>query len=156
LDAEARRQANETAEQAVEQARMLGLQAESVAIEPAAPAWSALLDAARQQDVDVLVCGTRGRGAFARALLGWTSSGLLHHTDVPLLAVPDGGGALDGPVVVAYDGSEGAKRAIATVARLLPRRPTVVVHGWSPAFRGSLEYVSAMAAELYAPLKARA
>jgi hypothetical protein len=63
----------------------------------------------------VLACGTLGRGPFARALPGSTSSLLLHHTDVPLLVVPDGRGALDGPVVAAYDGSQGAR----TTVRLL-------------------------------------
>jgi nucleotide-binding universal stress UspA family protein len=86
----------------------------------------------------VLICGTRGRGAFARALLGSTSSSLLHQTDVPLLVVPDGGGALDGPVVAAYDGSEGARRAIQTVGRLLSGHAAVVVHGWEPMFHRGL------------------
>lgn len=138
LRAEARRQADETADQAVSHARTLGLDAEAVAVGPAAPAWGALLDAAHQLGADVLICGTRGRGAFARALLGSTSSSLLHHTDVPLLIVPDGGGALDGPVVVAYDGSEGAKRAIEAAGRLLSGRSAVVVHAWEPVFHRGL------------------
>jgi nucleotide-binding universal stress UspA family protein len=138
LRAEARRQADETAEQAVRQARTLGLDAEAVTVPPSAPAWAALLDAAHRLGADVLVCGTRGRGAFARALLGSTSSSLLHRTDVPLLVVPDGGGTLDGPVVAAYDGSEGAARAIQAVGRLLTGRATVVVHAWEPAFHRGL------------------
>jgi nucleotide-binding universal stress UspA family protein len=138
LGAEARRQATETAEQAVELSRTLGLDAEPVTVRPSAREWAALLDAAHRLDADVLVCGTRGRGPFARALLGSTSTSLLHHTDVPLLVVPDGGGALDGPVVAAYDGSEGAERAIQAVGRLLAGRSTVVVHAWEPAFHRSL------------------
>jgi nucleotide-binding universal stress UspA family protein len=138
LRAEARRQADETAEQAVGQARTLGLDAEAVTVPPSAPAWAALLDAAHRVGADVLICGTRGRGAFARAILGSTASSLLHHTDVPLLVVPDGGGALDGPVVAAYDGSEGATRAIQAVGRLLTGRTTVVVHAWEPVFHRGL------------------
>jgi nucleotide-binding universal stress UspA family protein len=138
LGAEARRQAGETAQQGVDRARALGLQAEVVPVDPSAPAWAALLDAAHRLGADVLACGTRGRGAFARALLGSTSSRLLHHTDVPLLVVPDGGGALDGPAVAAYDGSQGSTRAIEVVGRLLSRRPTVVVHAWEPVFHRSL------------------
>jgi nucleotide-binding universal stress UspA family protein len=138
LRAEARRQADETAEQAVEQARTLGLDAEPVTVGPSTPAWGALLDAAHRLDADVLICGTRGRGAFARALLGSTSSSLLHHADVPLLVVPDGGGAVDGPVVAAYDGSEGARHAIQAVGRLLAGHATVVVHAWEPIFHRSL------------------
>ena len=139
LRAEARRQADETAEQAVGQARTLGLDAEAVTVRPsAAPAWAALLGTAHRLGADVLICGTRGRGAFARALLGATSSSLLHNTDVPLLIVPDGGGSLEGPVVAAYDGSEGAMRAIQAVGRLLTGRATVVVHAWEPVFHRGL------------------
>jgi len=138
LGAEAQRQAEETAQQAVDRATTLGLQAALVPVGPSAAAWAALLDAAHRLGVDVLVCGTRGRGAFARALLGSTSARLLHHTDVPLLVVPDGSGALDGPAVAAYDGSQGASRAIHAVGRLLSGRPTVVAHVWEPVFHRTL------------------
>ena len=138
LRAEAQRQADETAVLAVEQARTLGLDAEPVTVRPSAQAWAALLDAAHRLGVDVLICGTRGRGAFARAVLGSTSSSLLHNTDVPLLVVPDGGGALDGPVVAAYDGSEEARRAIQAVGGLLTGRAAVVVHAWEPVFHRGL------------------
>jgi nucleotide-binding universal stress UspA family protein len=138
LAADAERQASETAQQAVEQARVLGLRAEVAPVRARAPAWTALLDAAHQLGADVLACGARGRGAFTRALLGSTSTSLLHHTDVPLLVVPDGGGRLDGPVIAAYDGSDGARRAIEVVGRLLPGRAAVVVHAWEPVFHRSL------------------
>jgi nucleotide-binding universal stress UspA family protein len=138
LGAEARRQAGETAQQGVDRAGALGLQAQQVPVDPSAPAWATLLDAAHRVAADVLACGTRGRGAFARAVLGSTSSCLLHHTDLPLLVVPDGGGTLDGPAVAAYDGSQGATRAIEVVGRLLSGRPTVVVHAWEPVFHRSL------------------
>lgn len=148
LEAEARRQAGETAQEAVDRAGALGLQAEVVPADPFAPAWAALLDAAHRHGADVLACGTRGRGAFARALLGSTSSRLLHHTDLPLLVVPDGGGALDGPAVVAYDGSEDATHAIQVVGRLLSGRRTVVVHAWEPVFHRSLATRALAAAPL--------
>jgi nucleotide-binding universal stress UspA family protein len=135
LTTEARREAGATEEQGVEQMRTLGLDAEPAVVRPSDPAWAALIDAAHGLGADVIVCGTRGRGAFARAVLGSTSSSLLHHTDMPLLVVPDGSGALDGPVVVAYDGSEGAKRAVQAAGRLLPGHPAVVVHAWEPMFR---------------------
>jgi nucleotide-binding universal stress UspA family protein len=134
----AQREAEETAQQAVEHARSLGLAAEPVTASASGPAWATLLDAAHQLGADVLICGTRGRGGFARALLGSTSSSLLHHADIPLLVVPDGGGALDGPVVAAYDGSEEAGRALGAVGRLLTGRATVVVHAWEPVFHRSL------------------
>lgn len=138
LGAEARREAEKTAGEGVEQARALGLDAEAETVPATLPAWAALLDAAHRAGAEVLVCGSRGRGAFARALLGSTSSSLLHHADLPVLVVPDGGGALDGPVVVAYDGSDGARRAIEAVGRVLAGHSTIVVHGWEPAFHRSL------------------
>jgi nucleotide-binding universal stress UspA family protein len=138
LSAEARREADEATRQAVEQARALGLDAEPVTVPPSGPAWSTLLDFAHRLAADVLVCGSRGRGAFARTLLGSTSSSLLHQTDLPLLVVPDGGGALDGPVVLAYDGSEAARHAIGVVGRVLSGRAAVVVHAWEPMFHRGL------------------
>jgi nucleotide-binding universal stress UspA family protein len=149
LVTEAEREAVETAEQAVGRARALGLEVEVVPVRPSATAWGALLDAAHRLSADVLACGTRGRGAFARALLGSTSSSLLHHSDVPLLVVPDGGGALDGPVVIAYDGSEGAKHAVEAVGRLMSGRATVVVHAWEPAYHRSLAARALAAGPIY-------
>jgi nucleotide-binding universal stress UspA family protein len=156
LGDEARRQAGETAAQGVEQARALGLDADVASVAPTAPAWPALLDAAHRLDAAVIVSGTRGRGAFTRALLGSTSSSLLHNTDVPLLLVPDGGGALDGPVVVAYDGSDGAKRAIEAVGRLFRGR-AVVVHAWEPVSQralagGRVDELSALVVRLHEAL----
>lgn len=153
LGDESRREADETAERAVQQARTLGLDAEGVTVAPSAPAWATLLDAAHRLDADVLICGTRGRGAFARALLGSTSSSLLHHTDLPLLVVPDGGGALDGPAVLAYDGSDGARRTVDVVGHLLGGRATVVVHGWEPMYYGGLSAPAVAAGGIDAPVE---
>ncbi|WP_337062982.1 universal stress protein [Kineococcus sp. G2] len=50
-------------------------------------ASDALLDAAR--DARLLVVGSRGHGAFLRALLGSTSHAVLQHAQVPVLVVPD-------------------------------------------------------------------
>jgi nucleotide-binding universal stress UspA family protein len=160
LGAEARREADETAGQGVEQARALGLDAEAAPVPPTAPPWPALLEVAHRLGADVLVCGTRGRGAFARALLGSTSSSLLHNTDMPLLLVPDGGGGLDGPVVAAYDGSEGAKHAIQAVGRLFTGR-AVVVHAWQPVSQralagGRIDDLSKVVVQLHGALADRA
>jgi nucleotide-binding universal stress UspA family protein len=138
LGAAAQRQAHETAQEAVDRAQALGLQAEIAPAGPSPRAWAALLETAGELSADVLVSGTRGRGAFARALLGSTSTSLLHHADLPLLLVPDGAGELDGPVIAAYDGSEGAKHAIAAIGRLLGRRPVIVVHTRESAFQHTL------------------
>src|ERR671916_1697191 len=138
LVTDTQRQAGETAEAGVERARANGLDAESRIPAARAPEWSALLGTADDLAADVLVCGTRGRSGFARALLGSTSSSLLHHTHLPLLIVPDGGGQLDGPAVIAYDGSHGARQAIEAAGRLLGARNTLVVHAWEGEFRRAL------------------
>ena len=52
--------------------------------------------------------------------------------------VPDGAGALDGPVVIAYDGSESARKAIEVAGDLLSGRVALVVHVWESQYRHSL------------------
>ena len=94
-----------------------------------------MLDAAAGSDV--LVCGSRGRGGFARAMLGSTSASLLHHTTLPLLIVPDVAPE-DGPAVLTYDGSDVAGNAIGVAGPLLRGRPAVVVHVWESPYRHSL------------------
>jgi nucleotide-binding universal stress UspA family protein len=48
----------------------------------------AILSAARQVGADLIVMGTRGRGALARALLGSTTTTVLRDTTVPVMVVP--------------------------------------------------------------------
>ena len=117
-------------------AERAGLDAD-VEVRAAASAWRALAHAARDGRADVIVCGTRGEGPFSRAVLGSTSSSLIHHADRPVLVIPPGGGELRGPTVIGYDESEGARAAIAVAARLFPSRPAIVVHAWSSAMQRS-------------------
>jgi nucleotide-binding universal stress UspA family protein len=99
--------------------------------------WREIVQAAHELAADVIVTGSRGRSAFSRALLGSTSSAILHHADRPVLVVPPGGGDLDGPAVIAYDGSDGARDAITAAARLMPHRAALVVHAWASPLRRS-------------------
>jgi nucleotide-binding universal stress UspA family protein len=138
ISAETDKQAQATAAEGVERAGAAGLQAEPVVARPHAPTWEALLLAARDQQADALVCGARGRSGFARTLLGSTSTSLLHHAELPLVVVPDGAGALDGPVLIAYDGSEAARKAIEVAGLLLDGRAAIVVHVWESQYRHSL------------------
>jgi nucleotide-binding universal stress UspA family protein len=138
IEADARQAAEGTAQEGAERAREHGLEAEARATEWRGSTWSAMLELARELDADVVVCGTRGRGAFTRALLGSTASGLLHNAELPLLIVHDGAGALDGPAVLAYDGSEPSDRAVAAAGPLLAGRPTVVLHVWESQYRRGL------------------
>jgi nucleotide-binding universal stress UspA family protein len=123
--------AAETAAEGVQVATHAGLAA-TAHVADGEP-WRVIRDAAAH--VDVLVCGSRGRAAAARIALGSTSTALLHQSDRPLLVVQRAGG--DGPVLVGYDGSEGAREAVAIAGRLLPGRSAVVVHVWESAIRHS-------------------
>jgi nucleotide-binding universal stress UspA family protein len=116
-------------------AELAGLSA-TAELWPGQSAWREIVRAARELGADVIATGSRGRGAFSRALLGSTSSSILHHADRPVLVVPPRGGDLTGPAVIAYDGSDGARDAITAAARLMPRRAAIVVHAWPSSFVG--------------------
>ena len=47
----------------------------------------AIIDAAKELDVDVIVIGSRGRGAIRRALLGSVSSHVVHNAPCPVLVI---------------------------------------------------------------------
>jgi nucleotide-binding universal stress UspA family protein len=47
-----------------------------------------ILTAAEEEDCDVIVLGTHGRGFLAHAFLGSVSSAVLHHTRKPVLIIP--------------------------------------------------------------------
>ena len=138
ITSEAAEQARAIASEGAERAVAAGLEADVAAVLAHEPVWEALLTAARDNGADVLVSGARGRSGFARALLGSTSTRLLHDADLPLLVVPDGAGALDGPAVIAYDGSDYAKRAIDVAGGLFDGRATVVVNVWESQYRHGL------------------
>jgi nucleotide-binding universal stress UspA family protein len=52
------------------------------------PTVETILKEAGKLEADLIVLGSHGRGAAPRALLGSTSEGVLHETDVPVLIVP--------------------------------------------------------------------
>jgi len=52
-------------------------------------AWPTILEIADQLDAELIVVGTRGRGALASTVLGSVSHGLANHGKRPLLIVPD-------------------------------------------------------------------
>ncbi|HET6548406.1 MAG TPA: universal stress protein [Solirubrobacter sp.] len=137
MQAEAGDAARATAEAGAERARAAGLDATPrVLAHPSA--WRALRAEAADGDADVLVCGTRGPGPLERTLIGSTASSLLHHAERPLLVVPAGGQALEGPVVAGYDESDGARAALRFAAGHLAARPLIVATGWRSPTRHSL------------------
>jgi nucleotide-binding universal stress UspA family protein len=131
--------ARETAEAAAQAGRAAGL-----ALEPRTRAsttlseWPALLAAADELGADAIVCGSRGRGGVARSLLGSTSSALVHHSTRPVLVVPEAPEHPDGPALLAYDGSPGARAAIARAGALLAGRAAIAAHVWHSPIRHTL------------------
>jgi nucleotide-binding universal stress UspA family protein len=135
VDRAAAEGAEAIATEGVEIAREAGLEASARIITGPKNPWREILEAT--EGADVLVCGGRGLNAVERAALGSTSSALLHHRDGALLVVPGEAETPDGPLLLGYDGSAGAREAIAAVARLLPARELRVAYVWESAIRGS-------------------
>ena len=50
------------------------------------PAADVIVDAS--EDADLIVVGTRGRGAIATLVLGSTSQAVIHHAGRPVVVVP--------------------------------------------------------------------
>jgi nucleotide-binding universal stress UspA family protein len=56
-----------------------------------------ILRLAREQPVDLICMGARGRGRVTGALLGSVSTAVLHHSPVPVIVFHPPGGAGGGP-----------------------------------------------------------
>ncbi|MCV7279897.1 universal stress protein [Mycolicibacterium flavescens] len=101
---------------------------------------SALVGASR--DAHMTVCGTRGLGAIARALLGSTSNALLHHGRGPIVVVHAEDDVDDSaPVLVGIDGSAASEEATAVAFDEASRRGVdlVALHAWSDVVYPALQ-----------------
>ncbi|RDH78149.1 universal stress protein [Mycolicibacterium moriokaense] len=93
-----------------------------------------LVDATR--DAEMVVVGSRGMGAISRAVLGSTSSGLVHHAHCPVAVVhTDESRAPDhtSPVLLGIDGTPASEKATALAFEEASRRQVdlVALHAWS-------------------------
>ena len=86
LDQQAREFGQLVAERAAARARALGAQDVQARVLFGDPA-QALAEEAEQQGYDLVAIGSRGQGAFKRALLGSTSDRLVHTCKRPVLVV---------------------------------------------------------------------
>jgi len=94
----------------------------------------ALLEASREAQLTVV--GSRGIGAFGRAMLGSVSSGLLHHAHGPVAVVhADEAQAPDptSPVLLGIDGTSASDEATTLAFDEASRRGVdlVALHAWS-------------------------
>ena len=87
---------------------------------------------AEEVDADLVIIGSRGLGG-AKALLGSVSDLVVHYCARPMVVVPhpmlstEHAALADGPVIVGWDGSAGAEKALAAAMRLLPDRDLLLV-----------------------------
>jgi nucleotide-binding universal stress UspA family protein len=95
-----------------------------------------------------MVVGSRGLSGL-RAVLGSVSDFVVYHSPVPVLVVrypllaAERAAAAGGLVLVAHDGSSGARRALETAASLFPERALVVATvGSDPVNAGDAETVT--------------
>lgn len=85
----------------------------------------------------MIVVGSRGRGALARGLLGSISTGLVHHAKCPVAVIHDADPLIphpsQAPVVVGVDGSPASDRAVEIAFEQASFRGVdlVAVHAWS-------------------------
>lgn len=99
--------------------------------------------AEQADDARLLVVGRRGAGGRLNALLGSTTTGVLHRARCPVAVVPDGSGQPPGrtgaPVLVGFDGSPGSFAALEAGGEHARRTgaPVLTLTAWSPVEAGT-------------------
>jgi nucleotide-binding universal stress UspA family protein len=87
LNREAAEQAGAIAEEGVEMARRLGLEAEKLAVEAAGSVSEAVVETADEYRARIVVLGSRGLTGLRSMLLGSVSSAVVRHARQPTLVV---------------------------------------------------------------------
>jgi nucleotide-binding universal stress UspA family protein len=107
-------------------AREAGLDAET-RVRVAAPPWEGIVEAADEADAAVIVIGSRARSRLREFAEGGVSHEVAAHAGRPILIVPRAARATTGPILICYDGSEQARKAIETAGALVRSREAVVL-----------------------------
>jgi len=132
VEREGEREADRLAANGVTLARAAGWAAEPLVRRVYSGEGLELGQIALEVGADLVLLGSRGLGG-AKALLGSVSDMAVHHTPCPALVVAhplleaEAAALADGPVVVGWDGSPGARQAWAAARRLFPARELLLV-----------------------------
>ena len=111
-------------------ARSLGWAAEGVVRRTYGGEGFQMAQLAEELNADLVLVGSRGLGG-TRAALGSVADVIVHYSTKPVLVVPhplattERAALPSGPIVVGWDGSEGAKAALVAAATLFPGRELV-------------------------------
>ena len=131
-DREGEREARRITAMGVTLARAAGWDAEPLLERTYAAEGTAIAQTAEKLDADVVVVAARGLGG-TDAVLGSVSDMVVHYCSRPVLVVPhpllsaEYDALPEGPVVVGWDGSDGAYAALETAESLFPGRRIVAV-----------------------------
>ena len=94
--------------------------------------FSAIISEAVIRRVDLLVIGGPGKHRYAGRFLGTTAECVIRFCDRPVLMVKHASADPYRRVLVAFDGSEGAIRALHAALAIAPGAEFRVVHAWWP------------------------
>jgi nucleotide-binding universal stress UspA family protein len=140
LEREGGAEAERLAADGVALARAAGWQAEALLHRTFGGEGLELARLAGERGAPVVVVGARGLSGI-RAVLGSVSDVVVHFSPVPVLVIPhpllsdERAAAEAGPVLVAYDGSRGARAAVTAAALLFAGRPMIVATVSRPGVR---------------------
>jgi nucleotide-binding universal stress UspA family protein len=92
-----------------------------------------LIEAAREIDADLLVLGSRGRGALSSALLGSVSAQVAATASCPVVVVPPRGRLTGGPIIAGVDGSQTSGEVVGVAEKLgrLCGAPVLLAHAYT-------------------------